>query len=209
MTQIIRMTDDPDTAAQLVATATELFARHGYHGTSVRAITRAAGVNLGAITYHFGSKGALYEAAIASIVGPSTEHLTIAADVPGSALVRIEHLVRGFFDYLTAHPEMPRILVHHLAAGLPIAAAAREAMQRNLRLMSDLIAQGQHEGSIREGNPTLMALSILAQPMFLSLMRKLLQQGLSVDQDDPQVAADLRDSVVAFVRAALARPEPS
>ncbi len=202
------MTSDR-TADQLVAAAIELFARHGYHGASVRAITGAAGVNLGAITYHFGSKGALYEAAIAAVLGPSTEHLARASSLPGSALERIERLVRGLFEYLSLHPQLPRVLAHHLAAGLPIAAVARDTMQNNLRLITSLIAEGQREGAIRHGDPTLMAVSIFAQPMFLSLMRSLLRQGLDLDQDDPQVAADLRDSVVGFVRAALARPEHS
>lgn len=201
------MNGDQQTADQLVAAAVDLFARHGYHGASVRAITRAAGVNLGAVTYHFGSKGALYEAAIGSVLGPSTAHLTRAAAVPGSALDRLEALLRGFFEYLGAHPQLPRILTHHLAAGLPVVTTARDTMQRNLRLLSGLIAEGQREGTIREGTPALMALSILAQPIFLSLARRLLQEGVGIDQDDPRVSTDLRESVVRFVRAALARLE--
>ena len=201
------MSNDQATAHQLVAAAVELFARHGYHGASVRAITKAAGVNLGAITYHFGSKGALYEAAIASVLGPSADHLARAAAVSGSALDRLEHVVRGLFEYLGAHPELPRIIAHHLASGLPPATAARETMQRNLRLVSDLIAEGQREGTIAAGVPMLMSLSILAQPIFLSLMRRMLQQGLGIDQDDPRVSGDLRESVVRFVRSALARTE--
>jgi AcrR family transcriptional regulator len=37
-----------------------LFARRGYGGTSVRAITTAARCNLAAVNYHFGSKSGLY-----------------------------------------------------------------------------------------------------------------------------------------------------
>ena len=45
-----------DTKEQILNAAEELFARHGYAGTSMRAITKAAGVNLAAVNYHFGTK---------------------------------------------------------------------------------------------------------------------------------------------------------
>jgi AcrR family transcriptional regulator len=49
------------TAETLVETARAVFARYGYDGASVRAITAEAGANLAAITYHFGSKRELYD----------------------------------------------------------------------------------------------------------------------------------------------------
>lgn len=51
-----------DTKGRILDEAEGLFARQGFHGTSLRAITGAAGVNLAAVNYHFGSKEALLEA---------------------------------------------------------------------------------------------------------------------------------------------------
>lgn len=51
-----------DTKQRILDAAEELFARNGYHGTSLRTITGLAGVNLAAVSYHFGSKEALIEA---------------------------------------------------------------------------------------------------------------------------------------------------
>ncbi|HKO87419.1 MAG TPA: TetR family transcriptional regulator [Burkholderiales bacterium] len=46
--------------------ATEaLFILHGFDGTSLRLVTSAAKVNLGAVNYHFGGKDGLFEALIA------------------------------------------------------------------------------------------------------------------------------------------------
>jgi AcrR family transcriptional regulator len=42
--------------------AEQLFAEHGFNGVSVRAITAAAGVNLAAVSYYFGSKEGLVAA---------------------------------------------------------------------------------------------------------------------------------------------------
>ena len=43
-----------------IIAAGPLFAKHGYHGTSLRQITREAKVNLAAVHYHHGDKESLY-----------------------------------------------------------------------------------------------------------------------------------------------------
>ena len=48
-----------DTKERMLDTAEGLFAEHGFPATSMRDITNAAGVNLAAINYHFGSKESL------------------------------------------------------------------------------------------------------------------------------------------------------
>ena len=50
---------------QLLDAATPLFAARGLHGTRVRDVARAAGINLSMISYHFGGKEGLYSAVLA------------------------------------------------------------------------------------------------------------------------------------------------
>lgn len=57
-----------DTREALINAAGELFAARGLDGTSTRAIAAKAGVNIGGIHYHFGSKENLYSAAVTSVV---------------------------------------------------------------------------------------------------------------------------------------------
>jgi AcrR family transcriptional regulator len=59
-----------DTKELILEAAEKLFAAEGYHGASVRAITREAGVNLASVNYHFGSKEALLEALFEHRFGP-------------------------------------------------------------------------------------------------------------------------------------------
>jgi len=49
------------TKERILGAAEELFARHGFDGASLRQLTAAAGVNLAAVNYHFGSKDRLIE----------------------------------------------------------------------------------------------------------------------------------------------------
>ncbi|OZI39811.1 TetR family transcriptional regulator [Bordetella genomosp. 5] len=48
----------------ILDTAEQLFAERGHENTSMRQITGAAGVNLAAVNYHFGSKEALVQAVL-------------------------------------------------------------------------------------------------------------------------------------------------
>ena len=52
------------TKERILDSAEHLFARNGFRGTSLRAITGTAGVNLAAVNYHFGTKEALLEAVL-------------------------------------------------------------------------------------------------------------------------------------------------
>jgi AcrR family transcriptional regulator len=53
-----------DTKAALLEAAKELVLERGYAGTSVRELVAAAGTNLGAVNYHFGSREKLLNQAI-------------------------------------------------------------------------------------------------------------------------------------------------
>ena len=192
------------TAAALVHAGRSLFAQRGFDGTSVRAITAQAGANLGAITYHFGSKAALYEAVLRSAIGPSQHKIAAAAAGPGSALQRVEGIVRALFDYLYENPDLPSLMMQLLVSGRAIPEPALQAMQANIGQLAGVIAEGQAEGSIRAGDPQLMALSIGAQPIWLALARRALQAGIAIDQDELDTREQLVESVARFVRAGLA-----
>ncbi len=56
---------NPGTKQRILDAAEFLFAREGYNGTSLRAITSQAKVNLAAVNYHFGSKKRLLEEVLA------------------------------------------------------------------------------------------------------------------------------------------------
>jgi len=203
MKKVKRMNNKSDTAGELVAAARELFSRHGYDGTSVRAITAHAGANLGAITYHFGSKEALYEATLGAVTEPIRAMVARAAEDDGSPIERIEQAVRAFFKYLRENPEFPNLIAHQLASTHPFPEPARETISRNLQLLSSLISQGQADGTIRSGNPDDMALSITSQPMWLNLARRALKEGTGLDQDDPDVHERIVESAMQFIKAGL------
>ncbi|UCF20190.1 MAG: TetR/AcrR family transcriptional regulator [Gemmatimonadota bacterium] len=202
MNEVIRMYENP-TADALLRAARTLFARLGYHGASVRAIAQEAGANLGAITYHFGTKGNLYDAVIGRVLAPSRERLAAAAALPAPPLDRVEAVVRAFFAFLAENPDLPQFIMQQLMGSRPMPEAARQTLQANLGLLAGLISEGQSDGSVRRGDAQMMALSIVAQPVYLTVAQPILREVLVVDQGEPEARSRLVESVVSFVRAAL------
>lgn len=64
------------TREKLVIEAIRLFGQNGYKATNTRALAEAAKCNLGLITFHFGGKQGLYEAAIKRVKDRLIELLT-------------------------------------------------------------------------------------------------------------------------------------
>lgn len=84
-----------------------------YDAVSTRAIEAVTGVNRGLITYHFGSKEALWKAAIDALFAGQHEHLTVAQVRTSEldAASRLTQLIRAFVQYCADRSEVNRIMV--------------------------------------------------------------------------------------------------
>ncbi|MGH7502154.1 MAG: TetR/AcrR family transcriptional regulator [Longimicrobiales bacterium] len=201
------MPDDGSNAAStrgaLIRAGTRLFAERGFDGASVRAITREAGANLGAITYHFGTKEAFYDAVIEGVVAPFTKRVIAAAETGGSPLSRIEAVVRAYFGHLSEHPEIPRLLLQQVvASGLP-PGVALVRLRAVLEAIAAIVEAGQAEGTIREGDARLLGLGVVSQSLHLAVMRRALKELAGIDFSDGEARERLVDHLVQFVRGGL------
>lgn len=203
------MTNTIPTAAALVEAGRELFGRHGYDGTSVRSLTRRAGANLGAVTYHFGSKEALYRAVLARGLEPLAAGVTEIAGQPGDALDRLEWVIRLCCSYLAENRDVPSLLVRQVAAGEDLPEPARGAVSRIEAVLAGIITDGQGAGEIRAGDPHLLARSVLAEPLVRSLgwLRSPAAHGAESGAGEPSSDA-LDEHAVEFALAALREPSP-
>jgi AcrR family transcriptional regulator len=62
-----------DTKSRILDAAEALFTEHGYEATSLRQLTTAAGVNLAAVNYHFGTKEELFQAVLTRRLDPMNQ----------------------------------------------------------------------------------------------------------------------------------------
>jgi AcrR family transcriptional regulator len=89
-----------NTKDRILNAAERLFASNGFEATSLRAITAEAGVNLGAVNYHFQSKEALVQAVIRRRMGPvNAKRLALLDAYEAEALdapVPLEKIIDAF-----------------------------------------------------------------------------------------------------------------
>lgn len=191
---------------RLLETARRLFASAGFEATSVRAITAKAHANLGAITYHFGSKEALYHAVLERFAAPLADRIAAIAAEQGPPLERLARAIRTFMDHIWKHPEMPRLIVRELAREGPLPDPIARVIRRNMESFSRIVMEGQADRSIRPGQPYLMAMSIAGQPLFLAIAGRAIRQAIGKDPGDPAMRSLIAEQVVANMKAALANP---
>ena len=198
------MTDQSSTRERILDVARDLFTTRGYDAVSVRDIVSAARVNLGAVTYHFGSKEALYHASIESMAEPFGARIAELAAAPGPPLDRIEHVVRGALAHLLDNPGPPIILLRELAGDRPLPPPIAALMRRNIGAVAAVIAEGQRDGSIRAGDPALLAVTVMSQPFFVRAARRVVTVALGVDPNAADQQARITEHVVKSVRQSIA-----
>src|SRR3954471_17969486 len=64
---------DSDTKTRILDAAEQLFTEQGFEATSLRSLTTAAGVNLAAVNYHFGTKEELFQAVLTRRLDPMNQ----------------------------------------------------------------------------------------------------------------------------------------
>jgi AcrR family transcriptional regulator len=195
-----------ETRAELIAAGRRLFGQRGYDGASVRAITRAAGANLGAVTYHFGSKRALYATVLEQGLRPIAARVQTAARSPGTALERMLRVVEAYFDHFEEHPDLPHLLMQEVAAGKQPPAVVLDILRSVKEAIAGLQMEGTADGSVRPGHPVLTALSVVSQPVYLALVAPLLRTLGPVDLSLPATRRQALEHTLAFVRAGLEPP---
>lgn len=114
---------DPSTTTESLLNAAErLFAEHGYDGVGMRALADEAGVNLGATTYHFGSKEKLYVETVMRRFRPIREEWirllrqaeTKAKGKPVPLETIVDCMLRPPFMTVLAHPYFPALLTRNI-----------------------------------------------------------------------------------------------
>jgi AcrR family transcriptional regulator len=166
-------------------------------------VTREAGANLGAVTYHFGSKRALYSAVLEQGLRPLARRIDEAAHSPGPALARVLRVVEAYFAHFEEHPDLPQLLLQEVAAGKKPPPVVLEIIRGVKKAIVGLQIEGTRDGSVRPGDPLLTALSVVAQPVYLALVAPLLRTVGLIDLTEPTTRRRALEHTLAFVRAGL------
>lgn len=161
-----------DTRERLLKTARALFAQRGYDGTSIRAITAQAHANLGAVTYHFGSKEALYHEVLRAVLFPLRNRVLAVCSRDEPVELQVEAVIRAVFEHLWDNPDQPRFMLGIRLDEGSFPPAIMEVMAPVMTALVGMISRGQAQGFVRPGNPFFLVLSLLSQPIYIMILTR-------------------------------------
>src|SRR5207237_916946 len=102
---------NPDrTRRLLLQAAIRLFSNHGFHAVAVDDIVALAGVNKRMVYHYFGSKDALFEAALSEVYSRIETVEFHAMERGHSPREKLARLLESYFEFLDAEPEFTRML---------------------------------------------------------------------------------------------------
>jgi TetR/AcrR family transcriptional regulator len=102
---------NPDrTRRRILQAAISLFAQQGFHAVSVDQIVGRARVNKRMVYHYFGSKDALFEAALAEVYGRLEAVEFDAFSRGGRPREKLARLLEAYFDFLDREPDFTRLL---------------------------------------------------------------------------------------------------
>ena len=162
---------EPEKRRLILHAAVRVFAEKGYQGCRIADVARAAGVAYGLVYHYFQNKDELLESVFAEQWTIFIHALEAIDAGPGTAADKIAGLFGFVFDVYKTAPAAVRVLmleVTHTPHGLR-AGSTRETFERAVRLLADIVRQGQERGELRRQADPILAATALLGAMELSL----------------------------------------
>lgn len=184
-----------DTRARILAAALAEAGEVGFHKTSITRIAARAGVALGNVNYHFGSKSKLLHELMASLVADLSSRIHVSLPADSDDFFDQEHAgLLAYLAYLRENPAYAR-LADEVKLHEP--ELYRLAFDGWIEIFAARIRDGIERGSIRAMAPT--EIRALAHVMYGAhqFLDRLIESA-----EDPGDEA-IADAYLGFVRAGL------
>ncbi len=183
----------PERRDQLMATALEVFARQGFHATSMNEIADAAGVTKPVLYQHFASKRGLYLELLSDVGNHLLEAIAKATANAGSPRAQVERGFAAYFQWVADDHDAFKLLFGSGARrDEEFADAVRRVESAVAEAIASLIA-----ADIDEDHRTLLAYGLVGLAEGTS--RRLVAGDIAFDPQ--RVAAQVADLAYAGLRS--------
>lgn len=170
--------------SQILDSAEELFAQHGYAATSIRHIAGSVGVNPALVHYYFGNKEALLHEVMERSLEPLARAITAMKSNGDTSPASIAGLL---LSMLAKHPNLPRLMTREvLLPGGVMQQYFTDNLAPNLGgALPALLSREKSQGRLRhDADPAISAVLIMAMCVFPYIARSLAEPVLGVRFDD-------------------------
>ena len=183
---------------EIMAAAKEVFARKGFHATTIADIAKQAGLAYGSIYWYFDSKDELFHALMAVEESALRAHVGAALAAPGGsaedarAEAQFRAAVQATFEFFEADKATVKLLLRDpYALGERFEKHLGGIYERFIDDIETFIVAAQERGEMVAAPPRMVAYTLAA------LVGQLAHRRLSTDDD--VTAAQVADFVVALV----------
>lgn len=181
---------NPDrTRRRLLQAAVRLFSERGFHGASVDQIVAAARVNKRMVYHYFGSKEAIYRAALVHVYNRIVVAEFHATENKASPREKLARLIRSYFDFLDENPEFTRLIQWENSERGKHIAKQKLLLSKDpfLERFRQIIKEGMASGQFRHDlNIPHLLIHCIGLCFIYHSNRFSLSQGLSMDLGDPK-----------------------
>ncbi len=183
-----------------MAAAKEVFARKGFHATTIADIAKQAGLAYGSVYWYFDSKDQLFHALMAAEEGALRDHVATALAALGARAENIGHQLRALLqrsvqatlEFFEADKATVKLLLRDpYALGERFEKHLGGIYERFIDDIETFIVAAQERGEVVTAPPRMVAYTLAA------LVGQLAHRRLSTDDD--VTAAQVADFVVALV----------
>ena len=140
-----------DNSVQILAVATQMFARRGFDGTSLQAIASQVGITKPTLLYHYSSKAVLRHAVLDNLFDHWRQTLPQVFEAVTSGRGRFEALTEELIRFFREDTDRARLVMREL---LDRPDDMRRIIVEKLRpwvlLVAEYIRQGKEIGQIQE-----------------------------------------------------------
>jgi len=194
--------DEPEKRRAILHAAVRVFAEKGYHGCRIADVARQAGVAYGLVYHYFRNKEELLENVFAEQWAIFIAAIRAIREGPGSASERLAGVCRFAVDVFKTAPAAVRVLLLEVARTPNVmrAGSTRQTFEQAVRLVADMVREGQEGGELRRSADPLVAAAALLGALELSLTGMVV--GLIPGGTEPEVER-AKQQVVDFALRGL------
>ncbi|MEO9165029.1 MAG: TetR/AcrR family transcriptional regulator [Aquihabitans sp.] len=173
---------------QFLDAAEEIFGRKGYHETTLKEVAEQAEFSVGSVYSFFDNKEDLFRQIFLRRGGEfMPEMRDLLADVGDDPIAKLHGLVDFQVEWFRRHPHFGRLYLRHSSATFLPTEGAHDAVltsnhHESMTLQSELFRQGQAAGTLRSGDPEVLA------RLFSGIMTTFQSLDPAVMSDDPSAA---------------------
>jgi TetR/AcrR family transcriptional regulator len=195
----------PETVSRILATAERIFAEKGLAGARTDEIARAARVNKALLYYYFKSKDELYGAVVRSLFQGLQDVIETAAGSDVSYRDRITAFVNGYFAFVIAHPNYPRIVQREMmnASEANKVRIVRKYRLPTFRRLQQLIHEGIRAGEFNPLDSEQTVFSIIGMTVFYFATAPVLSSVLGRNMLSSRAIEERRRALLDFLSRGL------